>query len=190
MGRPRSIPLADLRTLVAEGGGTWRHTALCAALVRVFGCSERTARRAISQGLAAGVLNRDGGWYHAVDASPPPQLETRSHPSHNSARAAISISTSRPHRVDRRRMLELLKGRTYRYTDVIALLCNEFGCSQSTARGNLRHALSYGYLEHDPAGYRLSNEAIRLLASFGQLEGVKGVRFARFCAGRPGLQRD
>jgi hypothetical protein len=190
MPRPCSIPLDDLRGLVAAGGGTWRHTSLCATLVRLHRCHERTARRIIRDALAAGFLTNEGGWYRVADGVTNSRLPSRSRGS-TPARAVASPSfIARPQRVDRLRMLQLLQGRTSRYSDVISTLCCEFGCCQSTARANLKHALTYGYIERVPDGYRLSPEGIQGLESFGRLDGTEGVTFARFCAGRPGLARD
>lgn len=182
-----SIPLADLRALVAAGGGTWRHTALCATLVRLYGCHERTARLTLRRALSAGVLTNHGGWYRTADPEPDSEPSVRSPRSIvPSTPVLVSNSTARPHRVDRHRMLQLLQGPPSRYTDVISTLCDEFGCCQSTARANLNRALRDGYLERTQTGYRLTPEARHGLDSFGRLEGVKGVQFARFCSGRPG----
>jgi hypothetical protein len=86
-------------------------------------------------------------------------------------------------------MLGLLEGGEHRYSRVISIVCDEFNCCPSTARANLNHALAYGYVERAADGYRLTPDAIRGLKTFGRLEGTEGVRFARFCAGRPGLSR-
>jgi hypothetical protein len=190
MPRPCSIPQDDLSALVAAGGGTWRHTALCAALVRIYGCDERTARRAVRQALASGVLANPGGWYQSTDRNADPAPANRQRPSHRPSPATRnSPPTGSDGRVDRHRMLRLLQDGEHRYSRVISILCDEFGCCPSTARANLNHALAYGYMEHAPDGYRLTAEGITGLETFGRLEGPSGVMFARFCAGRPGLAR-
>jgi hypothetical protein len=81
----------------------------------------------------------------------------------------------------------MMQGRTWRYTEMIDAVCRTNGCQTSTARWNLRLALAYGYVQRVDGGYQLTGEAVTQLARYGRLDGVDGVRFARFCSGRPGL---
>lgn len=180
------ITSADLASLIADGGSTWRHTALTAALVRIYGCSERTARRSISQARAAGIIKTTGGVYEV--ARPDPTSKPPAHPrARPIAGSHITNSTGRRHHVDRRKFLELLRRAPMTYTELTAATCTRFGCSPTTARDNLTTAKRYGYVEKVAGRYQLTQDGERGLDSFGRLTGREGVRFARFCSGRPGL---
>ena len=80
-----------------------------------------------------------------------------------------------------------MQRRDWRYGDLIAAICEWFGCAESTARRNLLLALQYNYIERLPSGYRLTQLAETQLEMYGRLTGVEGFRFARYCSGRPGL---
>lgn len=189
MPRPRSISQAELLKLVDAGGGTWRHTSLSAALTRICGCSERTARRILHEAIASGAITKRYGIYETA----PPPGQSRRQPSpgvrtSHARRLRVTNSTGRRRHVARYQLLAILRGQCWRYGKLIALIQDEFGCCESTARDNIRQALGFGYLERSATGYRLTALAIRGLDTYGRLEGREGVRFARYCSGRPGLR--
>jgi hypothetical protein len=99
----------------------------------------------------------------------------------------VHDSTRRYCRVDRLVLLERLRGRSWRYGELIAAICDWFGCAESTARRNLRLALDYEYVERVSCGYHITPLAQSQLEAYGCLTGAEGLRFARYCSGRPGL---
>jgi hypothetical protein len=184
---PRRVSDQALLDLLAAGGATWRHSALTAALCRISGCSERTARRTLAQAVHRGIVSTRGGVYRP--ASEPRQTGSNSRPSEAvspPARARVVNTTGRRAHVDRHHLLVLIQSQSWRYTDLINAVCQTFGCHSSTARWNLRLALTYGYIRRGDHGYQLTAEADAQLAQYGRLIGLEGVRFARFCSGRPG----
>jgi hypothetical protein len=191
---------AELVALVENGGGTWRHSALVAALVHIHGLNPRSARRVVANALSRGTLARVGLFYgtpvtmadrsidrirSAAPTQPPQppdsvQLERES---------LVHSSTQRYRRVDRRDLLEHLRGRDWRYSELLLAISERYGCAESTARRNISLALQSGYLDRGAAGYRVTGAAESRLREFGRLHGLEGLRFARFCSGRPGLGR-
>lgn len=61
---------ADLVALVGDGGATWRHTALIAALTHAYGCDPRSARRIVASAIERGVIIRTGFLYGTPDTRP------------------------------------------------------------------------------------------------------------------------
>jgi hypothetical protein len=186
---------ADLVALVGDGGGTWRHTALIAALTHAFGCNPRSARRIVTSAIERGVITRTGALYGTVDRRP---RQARSRPTATRETpigtkpafpilAVVHDATQRYRRVDRHELLTRLQGRDWRYGDLIAAICRWYGCAESTARRNLSLALQYNYIERLPSGYCLTQLAEAHVDMYGRLTGVEGFRFARYCSGRPGL---
>ena len=146
-----------------------------AAIQRRHGCSPSTAQRSIRQAQTAGLLSNTNQRY----TTPARQ-------------AAVPSETIRERRfVDRRRMLELIGDKTWRYSDLLQLVQTSFDCSTWAARTNLRYATQYGYLTNHGTAYRLTPLAHHQLANYGRLHGADGFRFARFISGHPkrGLQR-
>ncbi len=80
-----------------------------------------------------------------------------------------------------------------RTPEIIALMVTEYGAGEQTTRKTLRLAVDYGYVTRTrgkpPANhayiYRLTDLAEQQLARYGQLEGLEGVMFARFCTTKP-----
>ena len=186
---------ADLVALVGNGGGTWRHTALIAALTHAYGCNPRSARRIVASAVERGVIARTGSAYDTAEwrprhARPCPNLnretpfETKPAPP---ILAVVHDATQRYRRVDRHDLLTRMQRRDWRYGDLIAAICEWYGCAESTARRNLLLALQYNYIERLPSGYRLTQLAEAQLEMYGRLTGLEGFRFARYCSGRPGL---
>jgi len=192
--RPR-ISDIHLLALVEQGGGTWRHSALVAALIHIHRVSPRSARRAVANAIDRGIIVRAGMFYGTpeaisstsvdrIDAARPRQPRP---PVGVESMSLVHTSTSRYRRVDRRDLLERLRGRDWRYSALIATICNSYGCAESTARRNISLALRSGYLERGAAGYHVTNAAESRLSEYGRLDGLEGMRFARYCSGRPGL---
>ena len=186
---------ADLVALVGDGGGTWRHTALIAALTHGYGCNPRSARRIVARAIERGVITRTDSVYGVADTSPrqacsrptatlETPLGTKPAPQ---IVAVVHDATQRYRRVDRHDLLTRLHGRDWGYGDLIASICEWYGCAESTARRNLSLALRYNYIERLPSGYRLTPLAEAHVKMYGRLTGVEGFRFARYCSGRPGL---
>lgn len=171
----RKVSPTDVARLVEQSGTTWRYTRLLAAIQTRHACSRSTAQRCIRRAEAAGLLTHTNQRY----ATP-----TR--------RATAPTDTIRERRfVDRRRMLELIGDKTWRYSDLLQLIQTSFDCSTWAARTNLGYATQYGYLAKHGTSYRLTPLAHHQLASYGRLHGIDGFRFARFISGHPkrGLQR-
>jgi len=185
----------DLVTLVEDGGATWRHSALVAALIHIHRVSPRSARRAVATAIDRGIIARTGVFYctpravtiksgdHAGSAN----AHQPRRPIVMESRSLIQDSTHRYCRVDRRDLLERLRGRDWRYSELLVTICDTYGCAESTARRNISLALRSGYLERGPAGYHVTSAAESGLSEYGCLDGLEGMRFARFCGGRPGL---
>jgi hypothetical protein len=197
-----SVPDADLVALLGDGGATWRHSALVAALVHIHGVSPRSARRAVANALGRGIIARVGVFYSTAEAisTAPEAISTGPQDGIGSAgpnqQSALSVveceslvqsSTHRYRRVDRRDLLECLRGRGWRYSELILTICSRYGCAESTARRNVSLALQSQYLARGVAGYHVTSAAESGLREFGRLDGLEGMRFARFCSGRPGL---
>lgn len=102
-------------------------------------------------------------------------------------KSLVHTSTRRYRRVDRRDLLERLRGRTWRHSELLATICDNYGCAESTARRNVSLALRSGYLARGPDGYHMTTAAEAQLREYGRLHGLEGMRFARYCSGRPGL---
>ena len=186
---------AVLVALVGDGGGTWRHTALIAALTHAYGCDPRSARRIVASAIERGVIARTGPLYGTADSRPCQARARRTaNPETPLGRkpappivAVVHDATQRYRRVDRHDLLTRLQGRDWRYGDLIAAISEWYGCAESTARRNLLLALQYNYIERSPSGYRLTQLAEAQLEMYGCLTGLEGFRFARYCSGRPGL---
>ena len=181
--------------LVEDGGATWRHSALVAALIHIHGVSPRSARRAVASAIDRGILTRTGMFYstpgavrvksgdHISSAEP---YQPR-YPVVVTCTSLVQNSTQRYRRVDRRDLLERLRGRDWRYSELLVTICDRYGCAESTARRNIGLALRSGYLQQGPSGYRVTDAAESRLSEYGRLRGPEGMRFARYCSGRPGL---
>lgn len=187
MPRPPSISQAELCSLIDAGGGTWRHTSLSAAITRLCGCSDQTARRILHKAIASGAITNRYGIYETAPPPDEPKRQLTAAPTSHARSMRATNSTGRRRHVARHQLLAMLRGQCWRYGKLIALIQDEFGCCESTARDNIRQGLNFGYLERSATGYRLTGLAIRGLDTYGRLEGREGVRFARYCSGRPGL---
>ena len=53
MPQPRLLTDDQIVALVDEGKGTWRHTALCVAIVNITGCHFSTAPKIIAKAVRA-----------------------------------------------------------------------------------------------------------------------------------------
>jgi hypothetical protein len=171
----RKLTSQDVASLVAESSVAWRYTSLMAAIQRRHNCSPSTAQRGIRQAQAAGLLSCINARYTTP-----------------ARRSTVSVDTIRERRfVDRRRMLELIGDKPWRYSDLLEVVQTNFDCSSWAARSNLRYATQYGYLAKRGARYQLTQLAHQQLADYGRLHGAEGFRFARFISGHPkrGLQR-
>lgn len=185
----------DIMTLVDAGGATWRHSALVAALMHIHGVSPRSARRAVAKAIDRGIIARSGMFYatpEAMSTNSTDQIDSErpGRPCGTIAvecKSLVHTSTRRYRRVDRRDLLERLRGRTWRHSELLATICDNYGCAESTARRNVSLALRSGYLARGPDGYHMTTAAEAQLREYGRLHGLEGMRFARYCSGRPGL---
>jgi hypothetical protein len=186
-----------LAKLVRLGRGTWRYTALEAAVQVSCGCSARTARRRIHEGVQAGIVIHVGSIYTDParrDRLIGPNAGTQIAEHGNAPTGAddsmwepASTLRTAPRKVDRRVLLLRLEDREWCHAALIDALCEWFDCSARTAQSNLTAAIAYGYLERHRRGwYRRTPTGAELTARYGRLEGVEGERFARYCSGRPG----
>ena len=186
---------AELVDLLQDGGSTWRHSALVAALVRIHGVSPRSARRIVANALDRGTIARVGLFYGTLDTacSAPDDGIGLGRPNQSpdsvdeECESLVQSSTHRYRRVDRRDLLEHLRGRDWRYSELLLAISNRYGCAESTARRTVSLALRSGYLERGIAGYHVTSAAESGLREFGRLHGLEGMHFARFCGGRPGV---
>jgi hypothetical protein len=112
-----------------------------------------------------------------------------SHQAHPPHRCTVRIhdSTRRYRRVNRLDLLDRLSGRDWRYGEMLTAICQWYGCAESTARRNIRLAIEYNYIQQVSDGYRITPLAESQLEVYGRLMGAEGIRFARYCSGRPGL---
>lgn len=194
MGHSR-VSDAELAALLRDGGATWRHSALVAALVHIHRMSPRSARRMLASALGRGIIVRVGVFYgtpEGICTAPGDGIgSARPNQPSNSivveCESLVHDSTHRYRRVDRRDLLEYLRGREWRYSELILAICGRYGCAESTARRNISLALQSQYLARGAAGYHVTCAAESGLSEFGRLDGLEGMRFARFCSGRPGL---
>ena len=90
---------ADLVALVGDGGGTWRHTALIAALTHAYGCNPRSARRIVASAIERGVIARTGSVYGTADMASTPCSSLP----HRQSRDASRDEASAPNRCRRPR---------------------------------------------------------------------------------------
>ena len=193
--RRTQVSDAELVALVEDGGATWRHTALVAAITHTYACNPRTARRIIASAIDRGLIARTGSLYGATGPRPRhPRFRSAANrqtpigpepliPTH----ALVHAATPRYRRVDRHDLLTRLSGRDWRYAQLLTAIREWYGCSESAARQNLSLALRYNYIVAVPTGYRITELAEAQLRMYGRLTGIDGLRFARFCSGRPGL---
>jgi hypothetical protein len=100
----------------------------------------------------------------------------------------VHDATRRYRRVNRVDLLNRLQGNDWRYGEIVAAICEWYGCAESTARRNLKLGLEYGYIQRGLSGYRVTPLGESQLRMYGQLTGIEGVRFARYCSGRPALR--
>ena len=185
----------ELVALLEDGGATWRHSALVAALVHIHGTSPRSARSVLASAIGRGIIARVGLFYGTPEEMPSDSVDRigstgpnrRSESLVEECESLIQHSTHRYRRVDRRDLLEHLRGRDWRYSEMILAICSRYGCAESTARRNILLALQSEYLARGTAGYHVTSVAESRLREFGRLDGLEGMRFARFCSGRPGL---
>ncbi len=195
MTRPLKVPDDRLVALVRAGRGTWRFTALNAAIVHGFGCHERHARLILAAAVKRGIIvKRDGcyglpemtGWQPGL--TPPPPSETPpTYDAPPTRRIERNVGLESWNPLNRRVLLTMMRGRDWLSAEIEALACPAFGCTDATIRRSLGYALSYGYLSRDEhRRYHLTELAKRQLDHYGQLEGVEGVAFAQFCSGKPG----
>src|SRR5689334_6345138 len=126
---PRKVSDQALLDLLAAGGATWRHSALTAALSRISGCSERTARRTLAQAVHRGIVST-----HAGSSRPGPKPHragSKGGPSaavSPPARARVVNTPGRRAHVDRHHLRVLIQSQTWRYTDLINAVSQTFGC--------------------------------------------------------------
>src|SRR6476646_10273565 len=122
---------ADLVALVGNGGGTWRHTALIAALTHAYGCDPRSARRIVASAVQRGVIARTGSAYDTAESrprparpcpNPSPETPYRMKPE-PAVPALVHDATQRFRRVDRHDLLTRLQRGDWRYGDLIAAIC-------------------------------------------------------------------
>ena len=195
----RKVPDDRLISLVRDGGATWRYSALSAAITHTFNCREQTARLSLSRALRRGDLVVRDGFYGVAGRydsnSPiPPALPAPGY----AAPAITPLHTNRGtgdhfghvHRLELLRRLQAKK--QWRSMDIVAIAC-EHGATNFTALRTIKYALAYGYLTRENKRYSLTPLAIEQIGQYGQLQGVEGVTFARFCSRVPGRlipQRD
>jgi len=181
----RLVSDEGLAEIVRRGGATWRYSALEVAVQLAFGCSERTARRRIREAVRAGVLCRAGPCYVATPTGSAPKCGPAPERETQPANAIEARVGSLPRaQVDRLQFLRRLE-HTYTASSLTEFVTQISGCSNRTARRTIRCAQLFGYIERCDDGYRRTAEATIQLEAWGQLHGVKGERFARFCSGRP-----
>jgi len=91
-----------------------------------------------------------------------------------------------PHRLNRLHMLEILAERDHwRYTILLAELCQRLDAAPTTVRNSLRYAQDFRYIQRKGTQWSLTSAARHQLAHYGRLEGAEGFRFATFISGQP-----
>lgn len=192
MTRQRKVPDDRLLTLVEAGRGTWRATALNAAIAQAFGCHPRHARLVMASALKRGIINKQDGYYGVptAGARPAESADGLSPPAFTVPKPSPSQfnrGTGHWHSLRRRELLTLMKGRSWLSVEIERVAYEKFGSSDATVRNTLQYAVGYGYLRRtEDRRYHVTPLAESQLDRYGQLEGVEGVHFARFCAGKPG----
>ena len=191
MTQARKVPDDRLIELVRAGRGTWRHSALGAAISYTFGCHPRYARTVIAKAVERGIVVKDDVFYRLPEPARPSTTPRQSKPAGFAhppmTPSQVNRGTGHWHHLNRRLLLETLRGRSLKSGQIEAIGMDMFGSCDNSVRITLKYALAYGYLARDSKRrYTVTPLAEEQLDRYGQLEGVEGVAFARFCAGKPG----
>ena len=80
MTRARKVPDERLIELVRAGRGTWRHSALGAAISYTFGCHPRYARTVIAKAVERGIVVKDDVFYRLPEPARPSTTPRQSKP--------------------------------------------------------------------------------------------------------------